>query len=473
MLLLPALLFLACFGAYMGNGDFLHGNDQEGNMLFSINLLKRHSFSLTPADAPGAFHWKLAEDGRAVNFDAALYEQGRLVLTKYSYYLATTEQPGVYVNTFGIGAALTGLPVYAALDLFTDIENDRWWWWHGGALTASLLTAATALLIFLAARRFLAPLPAALVALAFGLGSCAWPVSSQALWQHPANSFFLTLGAFFLLASPERRRHGALCGAALGMAVLCRPPSALAVLCVGLWLLWADRRRLPAYLAGGAPFAAVLLAYNAWWFGSPFEFGQTISSRAIALVLTGSADIWTGPLWESLPGLLISPQRGLAFYSPVLLLGFAGMALAWRQARYRPLVPLQAAALAMIVVAAKWYDWWGGAAWGYRSIVDTAPLLALSMIPAMGWVADRRWVAALFGAALAWSVAVQFVGAWSYNQLGWMEQWQGGGDPDKASLWQWTRPQIVWHMANFEKQRAEKHAIMRGYVERSGAILWR
>ena len=94
------------------------------------------------------------------------------------------------------------------------------------------------------------------------------------------------------------------------------------------------------------------------------------------------------------------------------------------------------------------------------------------MIPVMGWVADRRRVGALFGAALAWSVAAQFAGAWSYNQLGWMEQWQGGGDPDRASLWQWTRPQIVWHMANFGEQRAVKHAIMREYVGRPGAILY-
>ena len=469
-MLLPALLFLACFGAYVGNGDFLYGSDQEGNMLFSVNLLKRHSFSLTLADAPSSFHWKLAEDGRAVAFDAALYEQGRLVPTAYAHYLATTAQPGVFVNTFGIGAALAGLPVYAVLDLFTDIEADRRWWWHGGALTASLLTAATALLIFLAARRFVAPLPALLVALAFGLGSCAWPVSSQALWQHPANSFFLTLGAFFLLASPERRRHGACCGAALGMAVLCRPPSVLAALCVGLWLLWSDRRRLPAYLAGGAPFAVVLLAYNAWWFGSPFEFGQTIASRAIALLTTGSGDIWSGPLWESLPGLLISPQRGLAFYSPVLLLGFAGMALAWRQARWRPLVPLQVAVLAMIVVAARWYDWWGGAAWGYRSIVDTAPLLALSMLPAMERVMAGRRVAALFGAALLWSVAAQFVGAWSYNILGWLEQQEAHGGSESAPWWQ--RSQIGWHVANFEQQRAEKRHVMRQYVDNPRPILW-
>ena len=472
---LPALLFLACFGAYVGNGDFLHGSDQEGNMLFSVNLLKRHSFSLTLPDAPASFHWKLEEPGgeaRDVAFDEELYEQGRLTPTMYSYYLATTRHPGRYVSTFGIGAALTGLPVYAVLDLFTDVESDRWWWWHGGALTASLLTAATAVLIFLAARRFAAPLPAFLVALSFGLGSCAWPVSSQALWQHPANSFFLALGAFFLLGPPERRRHAAYCGAALGMAVLCRPPSAVAVVCVGVWLAWADRRRLPAFVAGGLPFAVALAAYNAWWFGSPFDFGQTMASRAIALLDTGSEDLWSGRLWESLPGLFVGPQRGLAFYSPVLLFGFAGMALAWREARYRPLIPLQAAALLLIVVAAKWWDWWGGAAWGYRSIVDTAPFLALSMIPVIERVVAGRLASALFGAALLWSVAVQFVGAWSYNILGWLAEQEAHGGPEAGLRQWWTHSPIVWHAANFESQRAGKHGVMRQYVDNPRPILY-
>ena len=39
----------------------------------------------------------------------------------------------------GVGAPLARLPVYAVLDLFVDIEHDRFWWWHGAALTASLL----------------------------------------------------------------------------------------------------------------------------------------------------------------------------------------------------------------------------------------------------------------------------------------------------------------------------------------------
>ena len=113
--------------------------------------------------------------------------------------------------------------MYAVLDLFVDLEHDRFWRWHGGALTASLLTALAALFVFLAARGFVQPLPAVLIVLAFGLGSCVRPVSSQALWQHPASTFFLSLGAWLLLRSEGRPLTAAWCGAALGMAVLCRP----------------------------------------------------------------------------------------------------------------------------------------------------------------------------------------------------------------------------------------------------------
>ena len=99
------------------------------------------------------------------------------------YYVSPTVFPEVYVNTFGVGAPLAGVPVYAVLDLFVDIEHDRFWWWHGAALTASLLVALVALFVFLAAHGFVQPVPAVLIALAFGLGSCAWPVSSQALYK--------------------------------------------------------------------------------------------------------------------------------------------------------------------------------------------------------------------------------------------------------------------------------------------------
>ncbi len=333
---LPVLLFVVCFGAYVSNGDFLPGGDQEGNMLLSVNLLKRNAFSISPPDAPGAFFWKLEQPGekpRGVTFNVwnsevnSLYEKGQLK-ARGAYYLAKTSRPDVYVNAFGIGSAIVGLPIYAILDLFVDIESDRYWWWHGGALTAALLIALAAVFIFLSSRRFVTPVPAFLVALAFGLGSCAWPISSQALWQHPANTFFLSLSAYFFFGIPERKYYAAYCGAALGLAVWCRPTSAVVVICVGAYLLWVNRRWFAAFMLGGVPFAIILAVYNGYYFGNPLEFGQTITSKNIALATTGSEDLWQSAIWESLPGLFISPSRGLAFFSPVLLFGL--VARCWR-----------------------------------------------------------------------------------------------------------------------------------------------
>ena len=480
---LPVLLSVVCFSAYVSNGDFLPGGDQEGNMLLSVNLLKRNTFSLSPPDAPGAFFWRLEQPGEnplraTVNaWDQEvndLYEQG-LLKARGAYYLAQTTRPDVYVNAFGIGSAIVGLPVYAVLDFFVDVESDRYWWWHGGALTASLLIALAALFIFLASRRFVAPIPAFLVALAFGLGSCAWPISSQALWQHPSNTFFLCLSAYFLFGIPERKYYAAYCGAALGMAVLCRPTSAVVVVCVGAYLLWVNRRGFVAFVLGGIPFAVVLAAYNGYYFGTVFEFGQTITSKNIALATTGSDDLWQSAIWESLPGLFISPSRGLVFFSPVLVFGIVGAVLAWRDPRYRPLIPLQVATVLLVLVAARWYDWWGGSTYGYRSIVDTVPFFALLMIPVIERVVVNRCMRMLFGVLLIWSVAVQFIGAYSYSVTGWTEQWwneRRDNNPDKDSLWQWTRPQIAYHIANFEQERALKKRLMQVYISKRMPILY-
>ena len=477
---LPAALFVVCLAAYLSNGDFLPGSDQQGNQLFSINLLKRHSLSLGPLDAPYSFSWTLQRPGEqplrvtVEQWNSAAeeaYRDGRLQTLDHHLYLAETTRHDVFVNTFGLGTPLFGLPVYALLDLFVDIESNRFWWWHGGALTASLLTAGAALFLFLAARGFVRPLPAALVALAFGLGSCAWPVSSQALWQHPASTFCLSLGAWSLLRSAERRHLAGWCGAALGMAVLCRPATAVAVVCVGAYLLWTDRRRCAAFVLGGLPFLAVLVAYNTYYFGSPLAFGQTVVSRMVALRATGSDSLWQGAWAESLPGLLVSPARGLLWFSPVLALGLAGVPAAWRQARYRPLLPLLAAAVAMILVAGKWFDWWGGTVWGYRAIVDATPFLALLLVPVIERMLAARTTRVAFAALLLWSVGAQFVGAYSYNLIGWIDHWREQDNPDRASLWQWQRPQVVFHLANFGQQRALKRQLVAAHANSATPLL--
>ena len=220
--LLPVLLFAVCLGIYLSNGDFLPGGDQEGNMLSSLNLLKRGS------RFPGA-----GSAGRAL----------RLLL-----------DPGAA----GRGAAPGG----------------------GGGLE---------------------------------------------------------------LRRRRRLPEAAWCGAAFGMAVLCRPATAVAVVCVGVWLLWEDRRRCAWYVLGGLPLLVILALYDGYYFGSPLVFGQTVVSKVLVLG-SGSEDLWQSSWRESLPGLLISPSRGLVWFSPVpvLVLGLVSAVAVWREPRFRPLIPLQA-----------------------------------------------------------------------------------------------------------------------------------
>ena len=115
----------------------------------------------------------------------------------------------------------------------------------------------------------------------------------------------------------------------------------------------------------------------------------------------------------------------------------------------------------MILVAGKWFDWWGGLTWGYRSIIDAF----------VERIVASRPLRVVWGVLLAWSIAVQFVGAYSYSLMGWNDLWRDYDRPEQASLWRWDRPQIGYHLANFSSERARKKQVMATYLNNPGPIL--
>ena len=141
--------------------------------------------------------------------------------------------------------------------------------------------------VFLAARGFVQPVPAVLIALAFGLGSCAWPVSSQALWQHPASTFFLSLAAWLLLRSEGQPLAAAWCGAAFGMAVLCRPTVAVVAVCTGAYLCcaWTAAGAPPSCSAGCRSWCSIRAERGSEWHRA-FEDGVR---RPVAELLVGKS----------------------------------------------------------------------------------------------------------------------------------------------------------------------------------------
>src|SRR5262249_4005510 len=146
------------------------------------------------------------------------------------------------------------------------------------------------------------------------------------------------------------------------------------------YVLWA--------LAIAVPFVLFNYAvYHTWhsWYYSPSRVGHGGS-----------------PMGEALLGNLLSPNRGLFVFSPVLLLAPYGMWLKLRRGR----TPLDLALVAIVLlhwlVISSHRPWNGGHTYGNRLFTDVIPLLVYFLIPvvatlpAPGRLVRRPALAAVF-----------------------------------------------------------------------------
>lgn len=410
---------------YASNGDFLSTSDALPNLYLPVSLLREGNVTFTPDEMSFMFRWSLrsGQDVKRVRYrdlDPAeipsLRREGRLVPDEPHYYVVPSAREGEYVGIYGPGPGLAALPFVAAGAAAWDSPAGMSW---VGKIAASAFVAASAVFLFLTALETCSARAAWAVALAYGAGTCAWSQSSQALWQQTPVMFFLALGAWALLRKPRARWTLALCGLAFGAAVLCRPTWGVLLLAAGLWLLKTDRKGVGPYAVGAAGPVLALVAYAAVTLDSFLDFGQMGAAAAVALQKTGDMEVWQTPIWTGAAGILLSPSRGLLVYSPFL--GFAawGAWVAWREPSHPALRPLSLALAGLLLLSFRWFDWWGGHSFGYRLVVDTVPLLLVLIIPVADRILSRpgpRWTFAALG---AWSVGVQVLGAFAYDQDGW------------------------------------------------------
>jgi hypothetical protein len=450
-----ALIFLLLLAAYWANGDILPGNDPTASVRLAGKLVSKHRLVFTPEEDPFMFEWhlKTPEGERHAHFHSwrsslngepirRVYERGDLSKPEANYYLMKTRYPDVYANRYGVGAALFAVPFVAAVYPFARDLYDRpsaGVLWFTSKLAASCAVAASAVLLFLAALPWLRPKTAVWLALAYGLGTCVWSSSSQALWQHGPMEFFLALGTYFLLQK-QRPCAAYWVGLSYALAFVCRPTAAVVVAAAAIYYLVCDRRAVLRFVVAGLPVALLLAAYNLHLFGTLIALGQvnvgggapaSVQAPAAFTLLPVAAAATQGStatqlfhtsLLQGLGGILISPSRGLLVFCPVVVFAFWGLVRVFRDSRFVALRPVGLAALALFLVVARWFGWTGGWAYGPRLLADAGTLLAFLAIPVAEEIRRSRTRAAAFGVCLAWSVAVQVVGAFAYDVTGWNER---------------------------------------------------
>lgn len=206
------------------------------------------------------------------------------------------------------GPVLLGIPFYALLQIGDDASAFALF---PAGIGAAVATAGTVVLMHSAVQRITGQGQIALwVSLAFGLATPTWSVSADALWTHTVTQ----LGLAGAACAAARDRLG-WAGIALGLAMLGRPHVALIAAVLGVGMAIVQRSVRPV-LAIGLPTVAalgLLTLWNRWMFGQ-FSIGGGYTGSAQAAVSTSQDP------WENLLGFLLSPDRGLVVWSPLLLL---------------------------------------------------------------------------------------------------------------------------------------------------------
>lgn len=151
-----------------------------------------------------------------------------------------------------------------------------------------------------------------------------------------------------------------------------------AFLAVYAFSLRAPLRAKLAFLLGEVVCAALLAAYNKQCFGQAFSLSYAhLSEDEFA---TGAMQGFLGvsmPQAGILVKVLASPERGLFFVMPVLLLSLAGFAAFWAKREWRREATLMGAVVVgYIVFNAGLYCWHGGWTVGPRYLVPMLPFMA-------------------------------------------------------------------------------------------------
>jgi hypothetical protein len=280
-------------------------------------------------------------------------------------------------------------------------------------LSAGLWAALALALLDRMARRFWGFSDAASLVATLAVGAASTVLAYAGIAHHDVLAGALLLFALYAQEADHARGAArslwlrAATGVLLGLVVFTSMLPALIVAVIGLSVLWS--RSLKALLVEALGFAlgiAPLLAYNAWYFGSPW---------VPANVAGGYSDTFASPSWQRclhhLNAYLGNGGISLWKYAPLAALGAIGMLVLPKRLR-RLRWTLGIALLAHLAYLLS-IETLGTCSYGPRYLLPAILLLAPGVAAAFDWRAETPSPGRLLlsGALLGYGFSVNLVGA--------------------------------------------------------------
>ncbi|TKJ29420.1 MAG: hypothetical protein CEE40_08405 [Chloroflexi bacterium B3_Chlor] len=318
----------------------------------------------------------------ARDHDLDLANQAEHFAALISYQVFLNEQTGEYASVFPYGSAFLYLPTYwlasAANRLPQFHVNDAYFTQHQGVafpyslfpmLGTNLLALLAVVVVFFAARKISSPRASLLSCLALFLATPLLYYSTiEPYMSHVAGTLLTALLIYILVGHREHSPAWFFMGFILGLALLVRWQLALYALPIGLLALvkrqWRELLLLTAgflLLAWHLPFSWLRMYGNPW---------------VVPAAIQGQQAFLSGPIYVK--EVLLSPERGLFLWSPLVLLALIGLLLLLRSERGLA-ITLALMFLLQVVMNASLYDWGGGWAFGMRRMTELYPVWVIGL----------------------------------------------------------------------------------------------
>lgn len=389
--------------------------------------------------------WATDHSTAIVEFQYALYSQHSLILGKVgsfkpssvdvfqyqgNYFMANA--PGVAFFTFPL--AVIAFAVYGHFTVFGDVLILT-------EIPIALANALAAYLVFKLSRLYFTKDVSSFLSFAYAFSTISWPFATY-LFQSDASALFDLL-IIYLSVKVSRREYFSridgsnpgnnlslcfLIGLALTCATITDYINGVLIPIVAVFLIvtfrkngWkSDTKIFGAFFLGSAVTTSLLLGiYNYLSFGKIL-----VSSEQLYLHSTSLFGNFTTPPDMGLLLNLVTPMRGLLFFSPVLVFGLWGL---WKMMRVsildREALLFLSVFLGILFLYSAWYDADGGVSFGPRLIVSSIPFL---LIPAGFVIANANGkqsyslVYLLYAAGVLMNGIAAFVGVLAPPSSDWM-----------------------------------------------------
>lgn len=261
----------------------------------------------------------------------------------------------------------------------------KWLHYLLSAIFLGLTTAAASLLLFEILFYIGAGISGSFIlSVAWVLGTISFTYSTH-FYDHQFASILILAAVYLILTGAKENKDISparviIASFLLSYAVISEYTSAVTAVIVGVYLITKlkSKTRIFLIVLGGAVPAALLAYYNYISFGSVFSIGYFHEAHPYfnEQMSKGIGGV-TYPSIKAMAALLFSPQRGLFWSSPFLLLAVFGFRHLIKKDRGLGIVCLTAV-LARYLINSSYYDYMGGFTPGPRFIVPALPFLIIA-----------------------------------------------------------------------------------------------